>query len=268
MKDQALQIVSSQEQEINKLNHLREYLQHVILREMFEQDWLQELIYHGGTALSMIYNSPRFSEDLDFHLLLPQGDYQIKDKMYKLSKALERNGYQVELKAGLAGNVKSVLIKFKELLYEAGISSHKEQKLNIKLEIDVLPPVGFNTETRTIDKYFPFIVQHHDLFSFFAGKLHAILQRSWTKGRDFFDLNFFLNRWEKIVPNLKYLNNALRQTGYDGDEVTDKNWRKLMFCRLKEVDWETIKQDVEAFVLRLGDLKAFRKDLLIRKLSQ
>jgi hypothetical protein len=31
-------------------------------------------------------------------------------------------------------------------------------------------------------------LQHHDRPSLLAGKLHAILQRSWPKGRDLFDL--------------------------------------------------------------------------------
>ncbi len=268
MKDQALQIVAAQKQEIDKLNHLREYLQHMILREMFEQNWLQELVYHGGTALSMIHDLPRFSEDLDFHLLRPEPDYLLENNIKILSKALKKNGYIVDLIPKLDGNIKGVWIKFKGLLYEAGISPHKNQNLSIKLEIDVNPPPGYKTGTRAIDKFFPFVVNHHDLLSFFAGKLHAVLQRSWTKGRDFFDLNFFINRWPEIAPNMEYLNNALRQTGYKGDMVNTENWKQLTIARLEEIDWKVVQQDVELFILRPGDLKAFRKDLIIMMLSR
>jgi len=31
-------------------------------------------------------------------------------------------------------------------------------------------------------------LHHHDRASLLAGKLHAVLQRPYTKGRDFFDL--------------------------------------------------------------------------------
>ncbi|MFW6129660.1 MAG: nucleotidyl transferase AbiEii/AbiGii toxin family protein [Atribacterota bacterium] len=268
MKDQALQIVREVEKDINKLNYLRDYLQHVILREMFEQDWLQELVYHGGTALSMVYDFPRFSEDLDFHLLKPDLDYTLESKIDVLVKALQKNGYFINLNPKYEGNVKGVFIKFKQILYEAGISRHKNKNLNIKLEIDVNPPLGFRTETRTIDKFFPFVIQHHDISSFLAGKMHAILQRGWTKGRDFFDLNYFVNHWPNITPNFIYLNNALKQTGYKGKEVNEKNWRQLAVNRIEETDWKAVKQDVDSFILRKGDLKAFRKDILVKNLSQ
>ncbi|MFP4029605.1 MAG: nucleotidyl transferase AbiEii/AbiGii toxin family protein [Candidatus Brocadiia bacterium] len=64
MKDEALQIVADVPTDQGKLNHLREYLQHAILREMFELDWLSELVFHGGTALRMLHGLRRFSEDL------------------------------------------------------------------------------------------------------------------------------------------------------------------------------------------------------------
>ncbi|MBA3066370.1 nucleotidyl transferase AbiEii/AbiGii toxin family protein [bacterium] len=267
MKDQALQIVREQGQELDKLNYLREYLQHLILREMFERGFLQKLIYHGGTALRMIYELPRFSEDLDFHLFVPQLEYSPDEAVGALKTALERNGYQVEFKTAYSSNVKKIMIKFGSILYEAGISQHKERKLNIKLEIDVNPPAGFVVEKRVIDRYFPFVVHHHNESCFFAGKLHAIMQRRWTKGRDFFDLNFILNRWKDVIPDFNFLNSSLRRTGY-GRKVTADNWRNVIIRRVKETNWKTLVQDVAPFVLRRGDLKTFEKDLIIAKLRE
>lgn len=153
------------------------------------------------------------------------------------------------------------------LLYQAGISPHEDQKLNIKLEIDTNPPSGFGVEESLVNQYFPLAFTHHDRESFIAGKCHAILQRKWAKGRDFFDLLYYLTRWKGITPNFKYLNNALNQTGYDGRAVTPDNWKKCLLERAEGVQWSRVIEDVRPFLLDREDVKAFKKEFLIAALS-
>ncbi|MEA4906917.1 MAG: nucleotidyl transferase AbiEii/AbiGii toxin family protein [Anaerolineaceae bacterium] len=43
-------------------------------------------------------------------------------------------------------------------------------------------------ETDLVRRFVPLHLQHHDRTSLLAGKLHAILQREYTKGRDLYDL--------------------------------------------------------------------------------
>ena len=59
-------------------------------------------------------------------------------------------------------------------------------------------------------------IQHHDKASLLAGKLHAILQRPYAKGRDLYDLLWYLGDPTWPPPNLTMLNHALRQTGWEG----------------------------------------------------
>lgn len=49
-------------------NIVREYFQHVFLGELYKLPEAEKLLFKGGTALRIIYGSPRFSEDLDFSL--------------------------------------------------------------------------------------------------------------------------------------------------------------------------------------------------------
>ncbi|MDD4901457.1 MAG: nucleotidyl transferase AbiEii/AbiGii toxin family protein [Patescibacteria group bacterium] len=49
-------------------NIIREYFQHVFLSELYKLPDSRKLLFKGGTALRVIYSSPRFSEDLDFSL--------------------------------------------------------------------------------------------------------------------------------------------------------------------------------------------------------
>src|SRR3989338_9448761 len=49
-------------------NIVREYVQHLFLTELYQLPESEKLLFKGGTALRIVYNSPRFSEDLDFSL--------------------------------------------------------------------------------------------------------------------------------------------------------------------------------------------------------
>ena len=61
---------------------------------------------------------------------------------------------------------------------------------------------------------------HHDKPSLLAGKLHAVLSRKWTKGRDLYDLVWYLADRTWPAPNLALLNAALAQTGWKGPVMT------------------------------------------------
>lgn len=268
MKDQALEITGNAHGEREKTNVLREYLQHVLLRNLFDRDLLSKFVFHGGTALRILHDLPRFSEDLDFHLRTPDDEeLDLKSLQNGFAERLHQQGYNVTFNIQSDRTVQYTFVKFAELPYETGISPHEDEKLRIKIKVDTNPPSQFRCEPSQVNQFVPFVVHHHDRPSFLAGKLHALFQREYTKGRDLFDLNFYLTRWEDVQPNFPYLNNALDQTGYEGDELTEKNWRRKTAAQIKELDWEEVKDDLKPFVLRQEDLKAFRKELLIKELT-
>jgi hypothetical protein len=82
-----------------------------------------------------------------------------------------------------------------------GLSGHREEALSVKLEVDTQPPRGAGIETTIVRRHVLLRIQHHDR----AGKLHAILQRPWPKGRDFYDLVWYLSDRHWPAPNLVLL---------------------------------------------------------------
>ncbi|MCP4547302.1 MAG: nucleotidyl transferase AbiEii/AbiGii toxin family protein, partial [bacterium] len=84
--------------------------------------------------------------------------------------------------------------------------------------------------------------------SLLAGKLHAVLQRSYTKGRDLYDLLWYLSDPTWSPPNLDMLNNALRQSGWEGSPLTEANWRQRIRERLLELDWPRAVTDLRPFL--------------------
>ena len=53
-------------QQTTELNIAREYAQHLFLSGFYQQAGAEQVMFKGGTALRLVYGSPRFSEDLDF----------------------------------------------------------------------------------------------------------------------------------------------------------------------------------------------------------
>ena len=74
--------------------------------------------------------------------------------------------------------------------------------------------------------------------------------------------------WRQTAPNVAYLVNALRQTGYEGEMVNADNWRRIVAARVEAVDWPGVVADVDPFLLREADATALRKDRLLQLLGE
>ena len=98
-------------------------------------------------------------------------------------------------------------------------------------------------------------LQHHDRASLLAGKLHAILQRPYTKGRDLYDLIWYLSDREWPTPNLTLLNAVLEQSHWIGEVLTEQTWRGVVSSRLQALDWERALADVRPFLEREEDVE-------------
>ncbi len=81
-----------------------------------------------------------------------------------------------------------------------------------------------------------------------SGKLQAILQRPYAKGRAIYDLLWYLSDPTWPQPNLGLLNNALVQTNWTGVVVTAANWREQFGERLRLLNWHDIQADARLFV--------------------
>jgi len=267
MKDFCLELASKQEGFNSKLNIMREYLQAYILRIMHDNGVFHEYAFLGGTALRFLYGLPRFSEDLDFSLVR-QEKLLFLNLLKKIKEELSLAGYDVSLTYNDKKNVQHSFIKFGSLMFESGISPLKTQKFSIKIEFDVNPPDGAELNTVVVNKYFPISFMSYDVPSLFAGKIHALFSRKYTKGRDFFDLGWYLSKWKDLSPNLTLLRNALVQTGWEKDFPTSGNWVSLLQKTVADADWNKVKQDVQSFLENPSDLNILTKENVLNLIKQ
>jgi hypothetical protein len=207
------------------------------------------LAFHGGTALRFLYDSQRFSEDLDFALEGDPKDYDFRSILQSVRRDLEPQGYSLGLKVSDQKTVQNAFIRFPGLLFDLGLSPHREEVLAVKIEVDTHPPAGAGLQTSLVRRHVLLNLQHHDQASLLAGKLHALLQRPYLKGRDLYDLFWYLGASDWPLPNLILLNHALAQTGWIEPPLTSHTWRPTLLLHLQEISWEQARADVEPFLI-------------------
>ncbi len=268
MKEHLAELVRQTATPAQGRNLAREYLQARILAALQRAGAMIPLAFHGGTALRFLYAHGRYSEDLDFALEGDRGSYDFRGYLQAIRAELTPEGYPVELKVSDQKTVHSAFVRFPGLLYELRLSGQQGEVLAVKIEVDTNPPAGAGVATTVVRRFVVLQLQHHDKSSLLSGKLHAILQRSYTKGRDIYDLLWYLSDPAWPPPNLILLNNALAQTGWQGAVLTAINWRDQVRQHLRRLDWQSIQADVRPFVEPGFDLSLLRLENLDRVLGE
>jgi len=248
MKEYLSELVRGSPTTAQARNVTREYLQARILGSLQRAGAMIPLAFHGGTALRFLFASARYSEDLDFALEQNRSQYDFRAYLRAIRAEFAAEGYAVQLKVSDQKIVHSAFVRFPGLLYELGLSPHRDEVFSVKIEVDTNPPAGAVLTTSVIRRHVTLQLQHHDRASLLAGKLHAILQRSYLKGRDLYDLLWYLSDPQWPAPNLTLLNNALQQTGWTGGPLTEESWREAVRSQLQTVAWERVVSDVRPFL--------------------
>ncbi|MHC9543068.1 MAG: nucleotidyl transferase AbiEii/AbiGii toxin family protein [Vulcanimicrobiota bacterium] len=243
-----------------KQNRTREFLQVLILKILFDNNSFRNLAFQGGTALRILFDLRRFSEDLDFSLIHSDG-YSASSLVDLFQRVFSVYGLPCELRLKDDRTVQQLDFRFSTVLQKMGLSSQKGQRLLIKMEIDTSPPAGWRTALSLVSRYFIFSVCHFDLPSLFATKLHACFFRKYTKGRDFYDFLWYLGR--RIEPEFALLNNAIEQTEKYNPGIDRAHFRDFLEEKLSHIDYNVVKKDLAPFVEDRSELILFDKEHML-----
>jgi hypothetical protein len=268
MKDYLKQFLSGVRNQVLGRCLVREYLQVRLLQSLQDRGVFNTWAFQGGTALRLLYGMPRFSEDLGSALIEPGTADDFRDVVSDAGRFFKAENYDVGLRVSDAKTVKFAFVSFRGLLFELGLSAHASETLSVKVEVDSNPPAGAGLAATIIRRHVILQLRHHDKASLFAGKLHAILARRYTKGRDIYDLLWYLSDRTWPPPNLELLNNALRQTHWPGPPITRENWRPLVSRRLETIRWRQVVEDVRPFLERPEDVALLTKENLLALLQR
>lgn len=239
---------------------LREIMQEVALAGLYRAGFFEKAAFYGGTALRIFHGLDRFSEDLDFSLLKSDPEFSLSKYTKAIHDEFESLGMKVSItdrKKSVESQVESAFLKsetiWKELVLEGvlpqtGLDQHINIK--IKIEVDTIPPGGFDTEERLLTRPFSFYVKCFTLPHLFAGKMHALLFRKWkdnVKGRDWYDLEWYIKKNIPLGLN-HFIERARASNDLPEGKFVEADFREVLKKRIDSVDLNKAKTDVVRFI--------------------
>ena len=171
----------SQKYQTTQLNIRREYTQHLFLSYFYQQPESNRIYFKGGTALKILYNSPRFSEDLDFSTT-HSNKTLIEKMLHQAISSIEKEGVTpriIETKTTSGGYLSRLSFDLYdqsiEVLLQISLREGKKKGELLTIVNDFIPPYTTMALLRE---------------QMIAEKILALLSR--MKPRDFYDLYFIL----------------------------------------------------------------------------
>lgn len=242
------------------LQALREIMQEIALAGLQRAGFFEKAAFYGGTALRIFYGLNRFSEDLDFSLLEVNPDFSLDKYLDAILTEFQSLGMEVSVKEKLKTNktnIESAFLKsetiWKELVLEDVVPQNglaQKANIKIKLEVDTIPPLGFETEEKLLLRPFSFYVKCFSISDLFAGKMHALLFRKWgnnVKGRDWFDMEWYIKKGTAL--NLKHFVLRAKDSGdWPNENITQDELLELLNAKIDNVDFSRIKVDISRFI--------------------
>ena len=201
-------------------NIVREYFQHVFLGELYKLGEAGKMLFKGGTALRIIYGSPRFSEDLDFSLF-EVSQSQIKSFVEKLFvevlAEMEQIGIKVEIgeksnvtTGGYFGVATFRILEYQPVGVEINISARNGE--DIRGEVDSVANDFVPTYT----------IVHLPQSKLVEEKIFGAL-RDRKKPRDFYDLYFIMRKNIISLDQKKRLAEAKNELSEDAKSINFKD---------------------------------------------
>lgn len=243
----------------------------------------EHLVFKGGTCLRKCYYPEyRFSEDLDF--TSRSSDFVLTKKLLTQITDLitERTEMPLHIKEISEMRHKDKLMGYKAVVKFWGSDHARNQQpttpdrwhTSIKIEITLFEKMVFSVEEREVNHPYsdqlsenPLKVPCYSLLEVLSEKLRALIQRSYTAPRDFYDI-WYLSRNEKLIDwslvtdafHEKMKFKKLEFTGIDQmiNEESDKRvhaaWDKSLGHQIPSKsapDYEQVRSELESLLNRI-----------------
>lgn len=247
----------------HRRNALYEVTQQITLSGLYRGGFFDKAAFYGGTCLRIIHGLNRYSEDMDFSLLKKDESFSIENYFPAIItefKALGRNITITKKDKRNFGKVESAFLKDTTEVYD--LSFQTEKNLKIKIEIDTMPPLKFETEQKLLLQPFAFMVRCFTLPDLFAGKMHALVFRNWKnriKGRDWYDFDWYVRNGVEL--DFSHLHERIRE--FNGADMSYEQFIILLKEKLSTANIDLVKADVGTFILDHRELEIWSNDYFL-----
>ena len=238
--------------------------QQIILSGLAQGGFFDVAAFYGGTCLRVFHGLQRFSEDMDFSLLVKDDNFDFTQYFQPIIDEFEAIGRKVDIKKKDKknfGKVESAFLKDTTDVYD--ISFQTEKSIKIKIEVDTNPPLNFATEQKLLMEPRSFVTRCFTLADLFAGKMHALVYRAWknrVKGRDWYDFEWYVRN--RIPLDFKHLQERIKE--FNGCEKTQEEFITDLEQRLSSADIKQVKADVMPFLKNTREMSIWSNEYFLQ----
>lgn len=247
----------------DKLNAIREVMQQVALCGLERGGFFGKAAFYGGTCLRIFHGLKRFSEDMDFSLLESAPDFDFSPYLNCIEEEFASVGQKVSItlkKKTKITPIQSAFLKSDTALFN--LSLERGRIINIKLEVDTTPPLDFATEDKLLLLPRSFYVRCFTLPCLFAGKMHALLFRSWknrVKGRDWYDFEWYVRKGVAL-DFTHFCRRAYQFASVPEASLTLQSFQQLLFDKIRQISFASAIDDVRPFIREQDSLQLWSSD--------
>jgi predicted nucleotidyltransferase component of viral defense system len=241
-----------------------EVTQQIVLAGLNHGGFFKKAAFYGGTCLRIFHGMKRFSEDMDFTLLQEDPTFHLEDYFQDIISEFKLAGRDVTItkKDKLTlGKVESAFLKDETDVYN--LTFQTEKTLKVKIEIDIKPPLEFQTEYKKLNHPGTFLVRCMTLPCLYAGKMHALAFRNWktrVKGRDWYDFEWYVRN--EVPLDYNHLRTRIKE--FNGLDLSQENFLRLLKERLATTDIKSVKADASRFVENQAELDIWSNDYFLQ----
>lgn len=247
-------------------NAEQEVCQKIALAGLHRGGFFDHAAFYGGTCLRLFHGLPRFSEDMDFSLTEKRDDIHLENYFDALREEFRLAGFDIEItkkEKKSFGRVESAFLKENTECYDIKFQTRKI--VNVKIELDTDPPLHFSTERKLLLKPYSFTVNCFALPDLYAGKMHALVYRTWqhrVKGRDWYDFEWYVRN--EIPLDFEHL--AARIKEFGGADVGRVEFMRQLRQKLASADIDNVRQDVIPYIAseRVRELDIWSNDYFLQ----
>lgn len=241
-----------------------EVTQQIALAGLHRGGFFDKAAFYGGTCLRIFHGMERYSEDMDFTLLKKDENFHLENYFKAVIEEFKMAGRDVVIKKKdklTLGKVESAFLKDETDVYD--ISFQTERTVKVKIEIDIYPPLEFQTELKRLNHPYSMMIRCLTLPSLYAGKMHALAFRNWktrVKGRDWYDFEWYVR--QGVPLDFKHLQTRIKE--FNDLELSQEDFMALLRERLATTDIELVKADAKRFVENQEELDIWSNDYFLQ----
>ncbi len=234
----------------------KDYLQELVLFELYSGRLGGELVFRGGTAISKFYGSGRFSEDIDIITSQEIGAAEIEREVDRTLKGLNAY-YPTDYSTEHYRNMLKYRLKIKGPLYAA--AKNEQAKQTLQIDINTRERPFFETRniyrTTIYEDLKPYMIVVESPQELLADKVKAMLERTKPVARDLYDA-WMLIKKHRIRPDLKIVGEKIVKYGKRENETLSLKELKIRINEIKRI-WEV---ELSRLMLTVPDYNTVKKE--------